>query len=600
MDMRADTFGNLAYQWYVSSGGTIVGSDTSKTVTVHWDNVIGTDTLIVHSNICVPCQCMVACEGWDTIIVNKHAPKFAGQVKYWNEYETYMPSPFSTTLYNTQPFDYFYVTLYHVNGSQYDSLETVYVQPRLMEDLTELMSYFEFDIDTYTFGCDAEYVLKIWDGSLTYHTNPPAPEQETILGGAYTYNEWGGVNATDALAIQLMAAHNNISGAPWNYSWVGPFSDTPYYGYYSHGVADVNSTNTYGNGGITALDALTAKYRAVGLIGSYPDNGSNNQFSPNFRVTGRLVDSLPEITFPVPFAYNNTDDIPFTHSGSDYLYYTKATDHKYTSVPISTNNSKDFINIYYEAIGDINAGYVPPGSGLKANPSAELVYEGAVSSYVGDELTIPISIDRHAEVGAITLSFSYRSDLIEIVGTSFGEDGEFISHEDGTLNMAWFSLNPVDYSSDDIIAQINVVVTGTIPEGTELFKLRSNTELADADAHAFDVKLKTVTVTTDKLHSGDDELQVTNYPNPFDTKTTFKYVLPESGKVKLEVYDMHGKYITSIVDRVEEAGAHIVEFVRPAGLQDGVYVYHLSLIGEYHSYAVVKKFNVTLNPYNSY
>jgi len=141
------------------------------------------------------------------------------------------------------------------------------------------------------------------------------------------------------------------------------------------------------------------------------------------------------------------------------------------------------------------------------------------------------------------------------------------------------------------------VVIGTIPEGTQLFKLRSNTELADADAHAFDVKLKTVTVTTNRLMSG-DELQVTNYPNPFDTKTTFKYILPEGGKVKLEVYDLRGKHITTLVDEIEEAGVHKVEFARPVSLQDGIYVYHISLIGEGHSYAAVKKFNVTLNPYN--
>jgi hypothetical protein len=532
-------------------------------------------------------------------VVTKTAPKFAGQVKYWNQYETYMPSPFATEQYYTTPFDYFYVTLYHVNGTQYDSLETAYVQPRLMENLEELMSYFEFDINTNTFGCDAQYVLKVWDGGLCYHNNPPPPQEETNLGGSYTYRNWGGVNATDALAIQLMAAHKDIHGAPWNYNWVGPLSDVPNYGYYSHGIADVNSSNTYANGGITALDALTAKYRSVGLIGNYPHNGSgNNQFSPNFRVTGRLIDSLPEITFPKPFDYDTATDIPFTHSGTDYLYFTKATAHKYTSAPISMDNSKDYINIYYESIGDVNAGYIPPGSGLKALPTAILVYENNLKASLGDEITIPVKIDRKAKVGAITLSMNYRNDLIEVLETGFGEDGEFIDQKTGLLNMAWYSMNAVDYKEGDIIATIKVKIIGSIPENTKLFKLKSGTELADADAHAFEVGLKTVTVTTRRFVSGDAELQVTNYPNPFDTKTTFKYVLPENGKVKLEIYDLRGKHITTLVDEMEEAGTHVVEFVRTAALQDGIYVYHLSLVGEDNSYAVVKKFNVTLNPYN--
>jgi len=598
-DGRSNTFGDVSYNWYVLSGGTIVGSDSSETVTVHWDNLTGSDTLVVNAHICAPCQCLASCAGWDTIVVTKTAPKFAGQVKYWNQYETYMPSPFATEQYYTTPFDYFYVTLYHVNGTQYDSLETAYVQPRLMENLEELMSYFEFDINTNTFGCDAQYVLKVWDGGLCYHNNPPPPQEETNLGGSYTYRNWGGVNATDALAIQLMAAHKDIHGAPWNYNWVGPLSDVPNYGYYSHGIADVNSSNTYANGGITALDALTAKYRSVGLIGNYPHNGSgNNQFSPNFRVTGRLIDSLPEITFPKPFDYDTATDIPFTHSGTDYLYFTKATAHKYTSAPISMDNSKDYINIYYESIGDVNAGYIPPGSGLKALPTAILVYENNLKASLGDEITIPVKIDRQAKVGAITLSMSYRNDLIEVLETGFGEDGEFIDQKTGLLNMAWYSMNAVDYKEGDIIATIKVKIIGSIPENTKLFKLKSGTELADADAHAFEVGLKTVTVTTRRFVSGDAELQVTNYPNPFDIKTTFKYVLPENGKVKLEIYDLRGKHITTLVDKEEEAGTHVVEFVRTAALQDGIYVYHLSLVGEDNSYAVVKKFNVTLNPYN--
>jgi hypothetical protein len=602
LDNRTDTFGNLSYQWILGegSGGTIIGSDTSVSVTVNWDNISGTDTLMVQTHICSPCQCIVGCVNSDTIIVTKETPSFAGQIKYWNEYETYMPTPFTTDFYGTFPEDYFYVTLYHYDGGTYDSLETVVAQPRLMEDLHELMSYFEFDIATNIYGCDAEFVLKVWDGGLCYHVSPPAPPVSgTYVGESYTYRNWGGVNATDALAIQLMVggAHD-IHGAPWNYSWVGSNNDSPQYGYYSHAIADVNSSNTYYNGGITALDALTAKYRAIGLLGSYPNNGSGNiQFSPNFRVTGRMVDSLPEITFPEPFDYDNVDDVPFIHSGNDYLYYTQAVDHKYASYPIPWNSGKDYINIYYEAIGDVNASYVPTEQGFKIIPSTELTYTNVVKVMVDEQIEIPINIDRNATIGAITLGFTYRNDLIEILGTNFDDDNIYLDQEKGILNMAWYSVNGIQLSEGESIAQIKVRVIDKIGSNVQLFKLQPITELADDDAHVIDVDLKTFGISTDITSVVGDELFVTNYPNPFIDLTTFNYILPEKGKVHLVVYGLMGQVVNEVVSKTQEAGSYQVDFDRE-GMEDGIYFYRLTLETEENFYSATKSLNVSLNPFN--
>ncbi len=55
------------------------------------------DTVIVHAYIDDDEQC----DDWDTVLVSKTAPKLAGQVKYWNDVETPMPSPFPTEIYAT-------------------------------------------------------------------------------------------------------------------------------------------------------------------------------------------------------------------------------------------------------------------------------------------------------------------------------------------------------------------------------------------------------------------------------------------------------------------------------------------------------------------
>jgi predicted lipoprotein with Yx(FWY)xxD motif len=51
-----------------------------------------------------------------------------------------------------------------------------------------------------------------------------------------------------------------------------------------------------------------------------------------------------------------------------------------------------------------------------------------------------------------------------------------------------------------------------------------------------------------------------NYPNPFNPATTVSYSVPERCNVTLEIYDVSGRRVASLVDRQEEKGSHAVEW----------------------------------------
>jgi len=65
-----------------------------------------------------------------------------------------------------------------------------------------------------------------------------------------------------------------------------------------------------------------------------------------------------------------------------------------------------------------------------------------------------------------------------------------------------------------------------------------------------------------------------NYPNPFNPITHIKYALSQNAKVKIEIYDMLGKKIKTLVDDQKLAGYHSLKF-DAGGLTSGVYIYKI-------------------------
>jgi hypothetical protein len=72
-----------------------------------------------------------------------------------------------------------------------------------------------------------------------------------------------------------------------------------------------------------------------------------------------------------------------------------------------------------------------------------------------------------------------------------------------------------------------------------------------------------------------------NYPNPFFTSTMMQYSLAKPSSVTLEVFDMTGKYITTLVSEFQLDGQHNVAFDAAGfSIPGGVYNCRLSANGE--------------------
>jgi hypothetical protein len=70
-----------------------------------------------------------------------------------------------------------------------------------------------------------------------------------------------------------------------------------------------------------------------------------------------------------------------------------------------------------------------------------------------------------------------------------------------------------------------------------------------------------------------------NYPNPFNPTTTITYSLPRKEQVILNIYNMRGEKLVTLVSRVQEAGAHAITWdgrdAKGHLLPSGVYFYRI-------------------------
>ncbi|MCL2065545.1 MAG: T9SS type A sorting domain-containing protein, partial [Candidatus Cloacimonetes bacterium] len=70
-----------------------------------------------------------------------------------------------------------------------------------------------------------------------------------------------------------------------------------------------------------------------------------------------------------------------------------------------------------------------------------------------------------------------------------------------------------------------------------------------------------------------------NFPNPFNPSTTIAYSLAESGNVKLQIFNIRGQLVKTLVNEVQNAGRYTVDWHgdndRQRSVGSGVYFYRL-------------------------
>jgi hypothetical protein len=89
-----------------------------------------------------------------------------------------------------------------------------------------------------------------------------------------------------------------------------------------------------------------------------------------------------------------------------------------------------------------------------------------------------------------------------------------------------------------------------------------------------------------------------NYPNPFNPSTKISFALPEAGAVKLQIYDLLGNLVNTLVNDHKTAGRHEVVWNgrnrSGATVASGIYLYRLTVQPENGAVPMVLTKKMTL------
>jgi hypothetical protein len=154
----------------------------------------------------------------------------------------------------------------------------------------------------------------------------------------------------------------------------------------------------------------------------------------------------------------------------------------------------------------------------------------------------------------ITLTF-YSSQEFDFLVTQDSEEIWRWSCGQIFLTFVWIrTINPGDSSqalySWDMTDNLGDLISSGNYEATGFFACSYNTPVS--------VNFEYTPVDVDNEIIVNSESILSNYPNPFNPETTINYSLKENSKVSLNIYNIKGQKVNTLVNEMISAGEHSV------------------------------------------
>jgi hypothetical protein len=200
---------------------------------------------------------------------------------------------------------------------------------------------------------------------------------------------------------------------------------------------------------------------------------------------------------------------------------------------------------------------------------------------VGETVALPVFVEKRTDVYAADLILSYDPSALTLLAVAPGDSNSLMAantQEPGKIKLAMVNLDRLVGSKGELV-RLKLRVEKMHENGAALSV--ENVNLFDVQAKAIQVQVVTGMTEETALPQSYNLLQ--NYPNPFNPETMIRYQLPKESSVKLQIYNLHGQLIRTLIDAKMKAGEATATWDGKDEVSNlvpsGVYFYRLSVNG---------------------
>ncbi|MBP8040903.1 MAG: M4 family metallopeptidase [Bacteroidales bacterium] len=167
-------------------------------------------------------------------------------------------------------------------------------------------------------------------------------------------------------------------------------------------------------------------------------------------------------------------------------------------------------------------------------------------------------------------------------------DDLLVTDVDGIIRVVYASSNFFDVKTNDKLITLGFQALTHQGAGELPFYLNGTGVIGNQYGREFDDAYLIMPKLFVQGSSTDAGFEFSGYPNPFSESTILTYSLPESGVVKISVFNTLGELVSELVNEPMDAGKHTVTFTGK-DLPQGMYSFRLEFSGTNKSQHLILK-----------
>ncbi|UCC78232.1 MAG: T9SS type A sorting domain-containing protein [Candidatus Zixiibacteriota bacterium] len=196
----------------------------------------------------------------------------------------------------------------------------------------------------------------------------------------------------------------------------------------------------------------------------------------------------------------------------------------------------------------------------------------------GDTVVMPLQVQGFINVAGIELHLEFPEDNVEFVELNSNIISDYtLNCIDGEIHLVWEDIdNALTLPSNTELLSLSFeILPGTIDNVPVTFTSAYVVDVFGTDFNVFssDALIILIPVLIEDFPLLPENFLVyQNYPNPFNARTVIKFELPTSSQVKIEIFDLLGRKIETLLNARFDAGYHDATW-NAENYPSGVYFY---------------------------